>query len=249
MSDIEHWIDGDAPDEVRELLRAARVEAPRKRAVDKAIAAVGALSATGTLATAASGAALGPAGKLIVLLKWGIGGALSGVVVVGGMSLARDAMAPAESPVPALPGASAPARVPSARPEPTAAVHSEPAASAVPVAPPASIAKVATPRPSATFDGLPGPDPRLAAELALIDRARAAVDAKDGARALAELSKHEQQFGRSARLLPEARYLRLEALLLTQDRSGAEAQARKILTEDPHSPHSRRAESVLKQNR
>jgi hypothetical protein len=183
-----------------------------------------------------------------VLLKWGIGGALSGVVVVGGMSLARDAVDPAESSAPSLASARAPARVPGARPAATVVMPSAPSASAVPVVPPKSSAKPATPKPSATFDGLPGPDPRLAAELALIDRARAAVDAKDGARALAELSKHEQQFGRSARLLPEARYLRLEALLLTQDRSGAEAQARKILTEDPHSPHSRRAESVLKKN-
>jgi hypothetical protein len=248
MSDIEHWIDGDAPDEVRELLRAARVEAPRKRALDKAIAAVGALSATGTLASGASAAALGPAGKLIVFLKWGIGGALSGVIVVGGMSLARDAMAPAEAPVPSLASARAPARVPSSRPEPTVTVVSAPSASAAPVAP-VPVPKAVAPKPSAALDAVPGPDPLLAAELALIDRARAAVDAKDGARALAELSKHEQRFGRSARLLPEARYLRLEALLLTQDRSGAEAQARKILIEDPHSPHSRRAESVLKQNR
>lgn len=67
----------------------------------------------------------------------------------------------------------------------------------------------------------------LPAELALLDAARGALAAKDGARALSVLAKYEATFPRGA-MVSDARLLRLEALLLAGKRADAEALAKKL---------------------
>jgi hypothetical protein len=239
MSDIERWTDEDAPDEIRELFSAARRESPRTRVLEKALVAVGVATA-GTLATSAAAAAV-PASNVVVVLKWGLGGVLSGLLVAGGASVVLERRSPrVEAPV-----AIASVEVRAAQP-----LASVPARQAAPARPAESAVATTTPsvRPSASFGASPVADRLMAEELAILDAARAAVDSKDAARALGELAKHERKFGATGRFLPEARYLKLEASLLSKDQKEARAAAQKILSQDPASPHARRAKSVLEQN-
>lgn len=82
---------------------------------------------------------------------------------------------------------------------------------------------------------------RLAAEVALIDRARAQLAAGDAAAALALLEAHAREFsGGSLAVAREA--ARVEALCLQGERAGAEAAARRLLAQLPGSPLARRFE-------
>lgn len=238
MSEIERWTDEDAPDEIRELFSAARRESPRRRVLEKTLVAVGVATA-GTLATSAAAATV-PASNLVVILKWGLGGVLSGLVVAGGASAVLDRRAPRVE---------APVAVASTPPTDPTAVMPAPVRQIVPPKPLESAAlAIPTARPSASFGASPEADRLMAEELAILDAARAAVDAKDGAGALRELAKHARKFGATGRFLPEARYLELEARLLSKDPKEARAAAERILSQDPASPHVRRAKSVLEQN-
>jgi hypothetical protein len=91
----------------------------------------------------------------------------------------------------------------------------------------------------------PSVDERLAAELALLSNVRAAIDRRDAGTALLLLAEHDHRYRSGAQLLPEARYLRLEALELAGRRDDARAAARKILERDPRGPHAARAREVL----
>jgi hypothetical protein len=88
----------------------------------------------------------------------------------------------------------------------------------------------------------------LAEELALIDRVRASVDAKNPALASAFLAQHQRLFGKSAQFAPEARYLRLEVAAATGNIEEARRLAREILERDPSGPHAARARALLKES-
>ncbi len=84
----------------------------------------------------------------------------------------------------------------------------------------------------------------LAAEVAALDSARQALAGGDAARTLELLSAYEAHFS-EPRMMPEALYLRLEALTVLGDKAGMEAVARRMLRLYPASPHSARARAVL----
>jgi hypothetical protein len=88
------------------------------------------------------------------------------------------------------------------------------------------------------------PAPDLAAEIALLDRAREALAAGEPARALAVLERYDREMP-AGRLAPEAAYVRIEALLAAGDRAGADAAGRRFLAANPTSPHAKRVRALL----
>jgi len=122
-------------------------------------------------------------------------------------------------------------------PEPVA----EPAIAEPPPAPP--------PAPDETAAAVEAPPPpidprRLAAEVALLDRARAAVAAHDTAGALALLDEHRRSFGDGA-LVAEAEVVRIEALVAAHRTAEAAGLGRAFLTRFPHSPLAARVRSLI----
>jgi hypothetical protein len=236
MNDIEPWLNGDVPPNIAESLRAARAEAPRRFALERCIATVGAAGAVALSASAASAASYGGAKAigLAAIAKWGLTGVAAGTLLMGGVALVRTVATPAPVPVVHAPSVVVPS-VLSAQPAPVV-VAPQPARSAEP-----PMAQRPTPQVVST----PSVDGRLAAELALLNDVRAAVDRRDTESALRLLAEHERRYSSDAALRPEARYLRLETLELGGRYDEARAVARRILELDPRGPHAARAKAIL----
>ncbi len=141
------------------------------------------------------------------------------------------------------------APTPFIRAEPQAA--GDTAAHAVPALPPS--ASGAQPAPSSQppprplrgvtpKSSAPAP-PDLAGELALLDRARAALAAGDARGALAELDRHQRLPTRS--MSAEATLLRIQALASIGSTAEASALARAFVENNPNSPLSDRARRFI----
>lgn len=111
----------------------------------------------------------------------------------------------------------------------------------------------ATPRPSAGTNAdstwldkpaVPRPAPTLGQELALLQAARAALDAGDGKHALALLD-HYARSTQKPRLADEATVVRLEALSRTGRGAEAAKLAREFVAEHPGSPLVDRARAFI----
>jgi outer membrane protein assembly factor BamD (BamD/ComL family) len=85
---------------------------------------------------------------------------------------------------------------------------------------------------------------RLAAEVALLDRARARVAAGDLAGAIAALDEHRRDFSDGA-LVAEAELLRIDATLRRGQRAEAQELGRRFLARFPRSPLAQRVRSLL----
>ncbi len=234
MTELKRWLEGGAPPEVGKLLRAARVEAPRRGTLERTLLGLG---ATGLATTAGAKAA---AGAMAVALTWVAVGALGGSVVVGTVVGVRRLAEPSVSPALSARSPSRPAVSPSAaelrndvpppaRPEPPR----EPRARAVPLLPR-----------EADHDP-PAVDRRLAEEIGVIDRARASLNAGNPAATLRALDDYDGRFS-ERHLGPEALYLRMEARARLGDRAGAEQAAREMLEKYPDGPQVGRAEELLR---
>jgi hypothetical protein len=113
-----------------------------------------------------------------------------------------------------------------------------------------------TPERSATRTALPAPRPaetpatdvisaeRLAEEVRIVDRARAALAAGRAADALAALDEYDAQ-GTGRRFVPETLYLRMEALLRLGQRDAARRVAERLAVAHPNAPQAARARAVL----
>lgn len=88
-------------------------------------------------------------------------------------------------------------------------------------------------------------NPRFRRELALVDRARAAVTQGDAATALRLLGQYEREFGDRGSFVPEVRYLKMEAHSTLGHREKARRAARDNLESDSDGAHSDRARSGL----
>lgn len=86
----------------------------------------------------------------------------------------------------------------------------------------------------------------LAAEVALLEKAQAAVHRGQHRYALEQLEEHARRFAGSA-LAQEAAVLRIEALIGLGERSRASALAGIFLTQHPHSVLSDRVQSLVKE--
>lgn len=249
MTEIEPWIEGDAPAEVAEWLGLARRERPRDDVVERCAVLVAA-GGVGLVAAAAKPVAggsglVGTSTAALTLVKWGAGGVLAGTLFATGAHVAGLASAPTvprRSPDTSSVSVQAPAPPPAPAPR---EVETEAALSEEAVAPP----KASPARPASEPESRnASPDERLAEELALIDRVRASVDAKNPALARALLAQHERRFGKSAQFAPEARYLRLEVAAATGSTEEARRLAQEILERDPSGPHAARARALLKES-
>ena len=118
----------------------------------------------------------------------------------------------------------------------------EPRTSGTRTAEPAPQQAKATPPPPAES---PAPiDPRrLAAEVALLDRARTALGS-DAAAALAILDEYKHAFADGA-LTAEADVLAIEALIAHGERAAAAERAQTFLATYPRSPLTKRVKSLL----
>jgi hypothetical protein len=233
------------------LLRAGRDEWPSDAAVARTLAAVGAGAAVAAAAGALAGAGVsaGTAAKGTVALvsfasvvKWLGAGALGGLVVASvahGITRAprsTSAVRPAETAAPALPRSLEPPRAAERRSE-------------LPPAPSLEVGEKPVPRPAtATEPSDPAANAPLAAEVALVDRARNALSSGHPSRALAALGAYERTF-REPRLLPEVLYLRLEAHLAAGDPARARETAAESVRLFPRSPHAVRARQVLQEEK
>lgn len=104
----------------------------------------------------------------------------------------------------------------------------------VPTPPPASVAAPSPARarvPAATDDSA------LRAEVALLDRARAALHGHDGAQALRLLDQHHRRFAHGT-LEPEAEALRVEALVQVGEHAQAETLSQRFVSAYPAHPLS-----------
>jgi len=84
----------------------------------------------------------------------------------------------------------------------------------------------------------------LREQIALLDRARAAVRARDSGRALAELSAYGKRFPRGE-FSQEVSVLKIEALVQNGQMDAARALGRRFLTAHPESPHVERIERMI----
>jgi outer membrane protein assembly factor BamD (BamD/ComL family) len=78
----------------------------------------------------------------------------------------------------------------------------------------------------------------------MLDEARARVSSRDAAGALAALDRYTTAFPRGV-FLPEARVLRIEALLLAGDRAAATRLADDLLRTEPNGPYAQRVRTMM----
>jgi hypothetical protein len=226
------------------LLRAGADEGPSPRVIERTLAAVGVSAATlGAAAVAtASAAAPGAVGGLATtgVVKLLAVGAMAGVGVGGVAFGVRTALQ--SEPVPVERAHSAPVRSAEERAplpsEPVASIAPPPATEDAPSPPPPRQAP-----PSASFPPVAERAP-LAPEVALVDRAHAALRRGDAPAALAELASYEQDFS-EPRLLPEVLALRMEASDRLGDATAARFWAGRLLGRFPRSAQAARARALL----
>ena len=227
------------------LVHAAREERAPSRTRLAVRAAVGLATGAGAATAAGSAAAAGAqtatgAVGIVVLAKYVILGAAIGATTLG---VARYAEAPTPSATTAS-SAGVATEAPTARkavdelaPAPDAAGT---ATDPVVVAPP-PIETAATSSPTASAaQGTPS----LAREIALLDQARSAVRAHDGAQALRSLDRYGKEFP-SGQMAAEATLLRIDALVQTGDRATASALARAFIDRNPRSPLLERVQDLV----
>jgi hypothetical protein len=263
--DPRRLLDGDAGALEQTLLRAAKRDQPASDARHRAAIAIGlatgaaAATTAGTAAAgvlgaeAASGAAgaagvtgisgaagaagaagagaaakVASAGGAIVVAKWiGIGLATSAIAVTAVRATVThepEAIAVHVAPAPSAPRA----------PEPLAL-------------PPVAVAAPASLDPPAPSTAPPAPTrapaPSIGEEVALLDRARAALAEGDPERTSRLLDQHARAF-RGGALGPEAAVIRIDALVAMGDERAAFALATRFLAAHPDGPLSRHVRAV-----
>jgi hypothetical protein len=234
MKDPDRLVDMNEGGEAG-LLRYARTEQPTADDLSRTLAALGAGSAVA--ATGASGAA-----AVAVAAKWVAVGALGAVVTVGGVMSVKH-LGRAEAPAATVSASKvAPVAVP-------ALAQSTSLPEPMPVATPSTairppVVGVVAPMPAVTEPQLEQPGYSIGPEIALLDQVRAAIGAGRPHDALALLEQYDSRFEHGV-LGPEARYMRVEALVQLGDRAAARGAAKTLLERDPASPHAMRVRELF----
>ena len=218
----------EGPEDVRDLLRAGRATramSPGERARTKArVARYASAAAIAAALSWLPGAALGAGlGVAVVAVGWGVPALMS-----------RWSAPPAERVVKIAPPVAPPVAPP---PEPTAEPLSAPVVPrpAITVASPASVASAAPPEE-------PPVDP-LAEEVALLDRARAALGSRPAA-ALAITDEHAARFPRG-KLAMERELVAIDALRRLGRRGDARARGEAILERARGSLYEQRIRALI----
>jgi TolA-binding protein len=246
VSDLRRFVDGDESPIDRALFDAGRDDVPSRESLGRTLTALGigtsALGVVGT-ASAASATAVGSKVGIASVAKWITFAVLGGAVVVGARHVGRHASV--EAPVTqAAPAAAAhavsndappigneavpegPSPAASTTEKPVAAEHAVPAKHAV-----------SSPPPRATSAS-------LVEQVTALDVVRAALARRDAAGALAGLDKFQAQYPTST-LAPEAKLLRIEALVQAGDRTRALSLAKRFVARNPNSAHVARLEQLF----
>lgn len=265
MADPQRLVDDpDASSLGRTLLASASADAPteeHRAAIAKRLGIAAILVGTGSQVGAGAAAAT-------AWWKAGVVVAVLGAAITAGVVLTRspEPAAPPERVV------EAPARVvePAPRPAPPPAAIEPPPAAIAPAVPAPEAPRRAAPRPAPQRRPAPAarevaPEPaeitqappavvapapvvvdarRLAAEVAVLDRARAALRRGDASATLSLLDQHEREFADGA-LLAEAELVRIETLIVSGDAATARVRSRAFLTKFPQSPHAKRLRSLV----
>ena len=249
MSDLRRWTEEGATDAESSLLEAARRErAPSKTRIK--VLGLAAAVATTTAATniAATTAAATKSGGLAALTKILAVSLLGGGIIVGGVIVRETRQAPSRvappSPVarPPEPGGWETGRAPvlPAREPPLESPSAAPSAPAMPA--PIAVVQADTPahrvRPTA-------PDNPLTREVTALEGAHQALAEHNADEALRLLDRYRLKFPAGA-LSSEATVLRVQALLMRGDRTGAQALADAFSAAHPESPFGRRLEELIR---
>lgn len=230
-----------------------------------ALSTAAALSATenAAAATAASKGAHGVG--WFVLAKWTTAGAAAAFVTVGtGVVLSNSGRAIPPAPVltaPAVRSAATAAPHPAAL-APTATLSEDAHdrserestaqardrfnanAPSAHVRPSGPASEMEPPRSSPAVPNAPPPASDLAREVAILDDVQKTLDGGDARGALRRLDLYAATFPAPS-LGPEATLLRVQALLASGDRSGAESLGRAFIARSPRSQHAERIQSLL----
>ena len=256
MTDPPRLVQSCSDEFARELLSSSRDDAGSSRAYQRTLSSLGVGAVVELAAESAANAAvtaLAPAPKLgfVGFAKLLSAGAAVGIATVAGLHLTTTP-SPAPRPAPSVVARDgSPVR---ARPAPAAARSPAPVVSAERERAPARNLRSTVAPPAVSVDSSPGaPEPAssvaldarppsvvasaLEREVQLLDAVKQALRQGDGREALSALGAYEREFARGA-LAPEARVLRVRALLAAGDREAAEQAARRVLESDPHGRHA-----------
>jgi hypothetical protein len=244
MSDPRRFAIEPDNDLERVLLGAAQVRAPQEARRRAVIAATAALATSGLAAgTATAAGTVAKIGSTLAAHWVSVAGVVGVAAVTAAVVTQHD-----ETRLEAPPVAThAAPLVPTAQP-------ALPVKSALPtVAPEASIVppigapSTPTTAAQAPASGSTGAATDMDAELASLERARAALSSGDPARALSILDQYAARFPHAA-MAPEAAVLRIEALVRAGDRPAAQRVADAFLASNPGSPYAARIRSLVGTN-
>jgi hypothetical protein len=238
----------------RALFAAGRDEAPSPRVLEKALGAVGAAAVTLSVAelarasaTVASHAATSgtlaskavASGTWVAFVKWTAVGMGAGIATIAAADGVQHWIAPKSDAASVTPGATE-------APDP-AARKAKPHELAVPrersVREPEIAAQQVTPT-AVSAAPARASDDALEAELAQVDRARAALASGRWGEAFSESQRYESDHPRG-RLLQEALLIRMRAFERMGDAADARAVARRLIRMSPSSPHAAQARTLL----
>jgi hypothetical protein len=229
------------------LWDAARVEIPGPHIASRTLRTLGATSGVVVAASvakaslapaagsaAAAGSAVATKGAATIVAKWTAAGVVTAMVAVGtGVELTEkpqttDSVHNTAPTAPVVPRRG----------------HNEPRALAAPAK--SSEAEAVEPARTATHGAIertPARTSTLAAEVALLQRARTALRGGDPQGALAALDRYDIEYSKG-HLSLEAATLRMQALHRADHHIAAGALARRLLATHPQGPHAAQARSI-----
>lgn len=246
--------DGDLSPLGRSLLSSASDDGPsgdNRAAIARRLGIAATTIASGTqAATIATGTVAWWKISLVVVALLGIAGVAVVAIPSSEPPVVKVAPVALETPVVKPPPVVAPPVVSPAVVEPPPVVD-PPVVEPPPVAKKRTkpTVKVATPvEEPAAPPPTPTIDPRrLAAEVALLDRARGALRAGKHADALAVLDDHDREFASDGALLAEAEVVRIEVLMKQGNVAAAKGRAGEFSARFPHSPLVRRVRHLIEE--
>src|SRR5688500_18808957 len=228
----------------RALLSSAESDAGSNRALKRALAAfsTAALVSTGSVAASAASAS-GATLTALSVAKWAGIGAL-----VGGLGMSAASVAVHNAGGARSPAASAQVRISAKAPPRSVQRGLERETSSLPALSPPLVGEPAEPALSAPARAKVTTAPEraggLEAELAELQPARAALNARDPDKALLLLDRFQQSFPRAALGL-EASLLRLEALVASGQLESARRLSQRLLQNQPEGPYADRVRALL----
>jgi len=253
MAELKPWLQEGAPPNVARLVRAGRLEVPRRAAVERTVAMAGSVGAISAIATSLFGAsAKAASGTVGLFAKWTtigfVGLSVVTTAVVGARKLAEPQAAAVVAA--ALPSKNqtrtrVQKRSVAATTAPTSAKVVDLAAAEAPVVSrERSLAANRDVTAPVKTQSYPQSDAGLKAEMQCIANASSLLSAGRAAEAMRLLDEHSK-LGGPQRFQPEALYLRLQAAMRLGQQVLAQKAAAELVRQYPNSPHVGEAQKLL----